>query len=285
MTRFAHVIKELGRNFIRHPGTAAASLLSLTLMFLLFDLFWIAAGTSEKFYRDLVSELQMELFIAEETSDAALPELHRSLEGVEGALTVQYVSRDDAREKLSQSVGSDLLIGYDSANPLPRSFVLTLTPELINGDDLARLAEELGARSEVREVAYSKAWLNKMETAREIVWNIGMVLGGLILAAALLSSTLSIRLITETRAVGFRQMRILGAGRALLTMPFLLEGLTIGGVAAVSGWALVAFAHQRVTLSKIEIIVPPLQDIAIFCGVAALLGLISGYLGIRKMLK
>ncbi len=285
MTRFGHILKELGRNFIRHPGTAVASLLSLTLMFLLFDLFWIAAGTSEKFYREFVSELRMELFIEEETSDAALPEFHRSVEAFAGVRAVEYVSRSDARAELSRLTGSDLLIGYDSANPLPRSFLVAFDQELLNGVDLARIGEEMEARPEVREASYSEAWLAKTETARKIVWNIGMVLGGLILAAALISSTLSIRLITETRAVGFRQMRILGAGRALLIMPYLLEGLAIGGLAAVASWAAVAFAHQRVTLSRIEIIVPPLQDIAVFCCVAALLGLISGYLGIRKMLK
>jgi len=44
MSRIAHILKELSRNLYRNPGTALGSFLSLTLLFLLFDLYWIAAG-------------------------------------------------------------------------------------------------------------------------------------------------------------------------------------------------------------------------------------------------
>ena len=65
MTRLSHVLSELGRNLFRHPGTAVASVLSLMLLFLLFDFFWIATMTSDRCYRDLLSELRMELFLPE----------------------------------------------------------------------------------------------------------------------------------------------------------------------------------------------------------------------------
>ena len=72
MTRIFFVLKELGRNFIRHPLTAVSSLLSMTLLILLFDLFWVMVGTSERFYTNLLSELRMDVFISEELPDTAV---------------------------------------------------------------------------------------------------------------------------------------------------------------------------------------------------------------------
>jgi len=47
MSRLGHIVSEQGRNLSRHLATSLGSLLSLTLLFLLFDLFWIAAATSD----------------------------------------------------------------------------------------------------------------------------------------------------------------------------------------------------------------------------------------------
>ena len=96
MSRIAHILKELSRNLYRNPGTALGSFLSLTLLFLLFDLYWIAAGSSERFYTRLLSELKMEVFISEETADSTLPATNVSLlivtRGLEDASVITALS-------------------------------------------------------------------------------------------------------------------------------------------------------------------------------------------------
>ncbi|MEA3297305.1 MAG: hypothetical protein U9R56_05525, partial [candidate division Zixibacteria bacterium] len=90
---------------------------------------------------------------------------------------------------------------------------------------------------------------------------------------------------TRIRSTGLQRMRILGAGRLFLALPFLLEGLLIGGFSAASGWLLILYAREKVAFTRFEVIIPSLEDIAVYCAAAALLGLISAYLGIRKMLR
>ena len=128
MTRISFILKELIRNLIRHPGTAFASFLSLTLILLLFDLFWLASGTSREFYRDLLSDLEMEVFVSEETPDSLITSLESKIISTEGVKIVQFISRDSARVRLEKLVGGDLLAGYEETNPLPRSFTLTIWP-------------------------------------------------------------------------------------------------------------------------------------------------------------
>ncbi|HVP07215.1 MAG TPA: hypothetical protein VMS71_05165, partial [Candidatus Acidoferrum sp.] len=65
MTRFGYLLKELWRTLYRHPGTALGSLLSLTLLYLLFDVFWLAAGTTNRYYAQLISDVRMEVYLKE----------------------------------------------------------------------------------------------------------------------------------------------------------------------------------------------------------------------------
>ena len=80
-------------------------------------------------------------------------------------------------------------------------------------------------------------------------------------------------------------MRLLGAGKLFLALPFLIEGLLIGGLSAGAGWLLIFYGKQRIVFTQFDIVIPTVEEISIFCGAAALLGIISGYLGIRKLLR
>lgn len=285
MTRLGHILKELGRNFARHWSTVLGSLMSLTLLFLLFDLFWIAAGTSQSFYDRLLADLQMEVIFSEELEDKVASGAADEARTLEGVLSVQYISKEDARAELSRLVGTDLLVGYDSINPLPRSMILTFQPGYLTSTHLGQVEAELRQVKGVDEIFYSRDWLTKMENGTQLIQDAGVVLGLLILLAALISSANNIRLMTQTRAIGFGQMRLLGGGKFFLAAPFLLEGLLVGSISAALGWAVILYAKDEVSFTQFDIIIPQLKDVGIFVAACGVLGLISGYLGIRKLLR
>lgn len=285
MIRINYLLRELVRNLRRNAGTALASLLSLTLLFLLFDLFWITAGTSDRFYRDLLSEIRVEIFLDESFPDSSVTRVSNQLLSIPGVLDYEYISRQQARQRLADMVGTDLLIGYDETNPLPRSYVLTIEENYLNSQELAGIEADLRTIEGVDEVHYSRDWLDKAETAKSILLQIGLALGGLILAAALIGSANSIRLMTRARAVGFRQMLLQGAGRLFIALPFLVESFLISGVSAVLGWALIFYGKTRVGFSRIDIEFPTQDEIIGYCVAVALLGVVSSFLGLRKLLK
>lgn len=285
MTRTSHIVKELGRNLRRNPGTALGSLLSLTLLFLLFDIFWVAAGTSDAFYRDLLSDLTMDVYVEESHPDSLLGLLSNSIKGVQGVRDVEYLSKDEAREELARLVGTDLLVGYDSLNPLPRSFVLDFEPDYLNLADIAGIGKEIADFPGTAEVAYSRVWLQKAEETKAVILQLGLGLGILILLTALISSSNNIRLMTRARAAGFRQMLLLGASRMFIGLPLIIEGFLLGAVSSALGWWVVYYGHARVSFAQIEIILPLPTEMVLFCLAAAALGAFSGYVGVRGALK
>lgn len=285
MTKLGHILSETFRNLGRHPLMALSSLLSLLLIFLLFDLFWVGAATAQRFYDNLLQDLRMEVFVREDIPESGITSLRADLKQIQGVAAVQYVSKEEARRELRELVGTDLLVGYDTTNPLPRSFVVTPAADHLSTDHMQQIETSALKIQGVSQVYYSQNWLHKAESTTRTIQRIGTGLGLLILAAALIASFNNIRLMTRTRAVGFRQMFLQGAGRMFVATPFVLEGMLISTIAAASGWLLLWWAHQKVELTQLQLVLPDMQVMGLYCVCAALLGLVSGYLGIRSQLR
>ncbi len=285
MNRIGHVGKEIFRNLYRNPGTSLSAILSMTLLFLLFDIFWIAADTSDQFYENYLSDLKMEVFIAEEYPDSSIEIIKNEIKKIEGVSSLSYISKENARKELAKLVGVDLLVGYDSSNPLPRSMILTFQAEKLNTANMAEIENYVISQKGVSHVYYSKNWLAKAESTKNIISDIGLLLGGLILLTVLVSSANNMRLTAKTRAIGFYQMRLLGAGKLLLAMPFIIEGVLLGALSAGLGWGMIFYWKDKIQFSSFEIIFPTFEEIGFYCLTAGLLGLISGYVGIRRLLR
>ncbi len=285
MTRTWHILKELFRNIFGNPGTSFSTVLSISLLLVLFDLFWIAAGTSDRFYEDLLSGVKMEVYLNEDVNDTTRTALEDQIRAIPGVSGLSFISKEQAREELTNLVGVDLLVGYDTLNPLPRSLVLNFVPEYLNTTALDSISRQLQTLNGVAQVSFSRKWLEKAESTKGIIRTVGLTLGILIFITVLISSANNMRLTARTRTAGFYQMRLLGAGTWLLVTPFLLEGLIMGGISAGLGWLVIFYWKDKVDFTQITIVFPTTEQILIYCGLAALLGVISGFLGIRKLLR
>ena len=285
MSRINNILRELGRSLYYNPGTILGAVLSLAMLFLLFDLYWVASETSNRLYADLLSDIRIEAFVNDGVDDIEIPLVTEKISQIEGIFAIGYISKDSARLVLQHMLGTDLLVDYNNENPLPRSFVLEVDKKFLNSTDMNLISKEVSSLPGIFDVKYSREWLVKAEQMRSIIIEVGLALGILILLTALISLINNIRLMTRVRAVGFQQMRLLGAGKIFLAFPFLLEGVFISGLAALIGWAAILYAKQQISLTQFNIVYPKLEEIIIYCVVAAVLGAISGYLGIRHLLK
>jgi cell division transport system permease protein len=283
--RFLHLLREVGRNIFGYPITSFSSFLSLTLLFMLFDLYWVGANTSNNFYSTLLAELRMEAFVTEVVPDSTIKSIESEITAIEGVREVKYVSKEDARAALSGMVGYDLLVGYDSLNPLPRSFVLAFDSNYNKSERLSEIEQKLTEMQAISGISYGKQWLAKAEATESLVLNVGLVLGLLILLTALISSTNNIRLMSRARAVGFEQMSLLGAGRMFLILPYLVEGFILSFLSAAAGWGIIYNFRNKVDFTSFELIYPSTNDILMYCAAIGLMGVVSGYFGVRKLLR
>jgi len=283
MSRWSFIWKELGRNIRRSPGTAFSAVLSLALLFVLFNLLWVASRSTDNLYQSLMADMQMEIFLPDSLADSLIAEIGAQMQTIPGIRSNSYMTRDAARDELTSLMGVDLLAN-DTLNPLPRSFVLTFAPEYLTIDRLTEIESQLALATGSTQIQYGKKWLENTEQTRGVIRKVGLIIGFLILLATVVSSANNIHLISRARVAGLKQMQLLGAGRGLITMPFVLEGALIGAMASGIAWVVVIYGRAQLTFVKIAISLPGTNDILIFCALTFLLGAISGYYGVRRLL-
>jgi len=78
---------------------------------------------------------------------------------------------------------------------------------------------------------------------------------------------------------------LLGAGRLFISSPFAAEGFLISGLSAALGWLIITYGRERIQFSQFDIVYPTLEEMAVFCGIAAVLGAISAFFGVSRQLK
>ena len=283
MSRLAFVARELGRTVRRNPGTVLSAVMSLTLLFVLFNMFWVASRTVDELYQSVVADLRMEVFIPDSTADSSITMMGTQIRSIDGVRSVSYVSRESAREELIRIVGVDLLVS-DTINPLPRSFILTFDHEYLTIEKLAAVERQLPAITGASQIQYGRKWLESTVQTRAVVRRVGLIIGFFILLATVISSTNNIRLMSRARAAGLQQMQLLGAGPWLIAMPFVLEGALLCGLGSAFAWGAIVYGRGQLDFIKIAISVPAAEDIIVFCFMTIVLGAISGYYGVRRLL-
>ncbi len=282
MIRAGRFLRQISRHMGREKRLSLGSFLVLAIVLVLVDLFWIASGTINNEYRKLLTNVRMEVFLSDTIPDSVLTDVRNALESFEGVSSVDYISKDEAARQLESQFGSGILDGLDE-NPLPRSFVLHFN-HLLHLGDLDAMESRLKRLSGVGGVEFGRPWIQKIEHSGRLLWRIGIIVGAIILFVVLLTMANTNRLTARSKSRDFFQLKLLGAGPSYVLYPFLAEGFLSALIAAALGWVLVYYLAQQVSFTSFSLVVPNIQDIALYALVAGLTGMAGAYLGIRRLL-
>ncbi|RJQ43138.1 MAG: ABC transporter permease [Nitrospiraceae bacterium] len=178
-------------------------------------------------------------------------------------ISVKYVSREQAFEELRQTMGeqSSVLEGFES-NPLPPSFELTLKSELLTPSNVERKASEIQHLNGVDEVQYGEKWLSSLSTLANIMKVVAVFLGGAIYIAIAFITYSTIKIFFYRRKDEIETLKLLGATRTFIRLPFILEGLFIGVLAGVVS-SLGLFGTYSLLLNKISAFLPSISIVMV----------------------
>jgi cell division transport system permease protein len=168
----------------------------------------------------------------------ALPEVSR----------VRYISRDQAWRDFSAALGaqSGVLDGLPR-DVLPPSLEIALKPEYRDAPLVERLAARLQQEQGVAMVEYPRDWIDRLSLlVLAVAWLKWLFAGVMfIITFFIVSSAVKLAFLSRTDEIEI--MQLVGASRAMIQAPFVLEGMTqglVGGALAVLAlWG--AFAAAR----------------------------------------
>lgn len=161
--------------------------------------------------------------------------------------SVEVISRAQALERFKtlfrdlQALPDDL-----GENPFPASVEATLKPGRESPEEVQRLVAAFEKAPGVEEVQYDLLWIQRLATAIRLVRGVGALLGGILVLAGVFTISNVIRLTVYARQDELDIMRLVGATRAYVKGPFVVEGLIQGGVGGLISVALLWVAFRMV---------------------------------------
>lgn len=281
MRRLFYLIGKFLVHLYKRPLPAIASLLSMLLLFLMFDSVWISSLSVDKYYDQVLAEVDMEIFLDDNLPDSMLTPITDALKDLDGIESYEFISKEDARARLHTLMGMDLLEGLDE-NPLPKSILITFDKKYIAGQYLNDTEVNLSKYQGVSEIFYPRFWLEKAESNRLLISRSVFIIGAVIILTAVLNLLYSVRLSVKTYEEELLQHRLIGAGKTFLSIPFIFEGIFYSLIAAVVGWLIIFYIVNNFTISNFEVLLPTQPDIIRSCAVALAIGTIGGYVGVRR---
>jgi cell division transport system permease protein len=161
--------------------------------------------------------------------------------------TVEVISRAQALDRFKalfrdlQALPDDL-----GENPFPASVEATLRPGRESPEEVQRLVAAFEKAPGVEEVQYDLLWIQRLATAIRLVRGVGALLGGILVLAGVFTISNVIRLTVYARQDELDIMRLVGATRAYVKGPFVVEGLIQGGLGGLISVALLWVAFRMV---------------------------------------
>ena len=264
---------------LRRAGRVGVSaILLITLSLTALGGFWLLSlnlGRAVGQWRDRVKVV---VFLREEPSAAALADLTRRAEALDGVHRVRYVSKAEALRSLRQSLGAQAgVLDQLPKNPLPASLEVTPAEGSTTPEATRTLAGRLAAFPEADEVQGGAEWVEGLARWQHLFEVVGLVVGAVLALAAILTVTTATTLVLHARRAETEIMRLVGASESVIRLPQLLQGMVQGLLGAVVALALLeaAFAVGAPRLEPLLHLTLGLAR-AVFLSLPQILFLITG---------
>jgi cell division transport system permease protein len=229
MKHLQYVVEEAISNIRVNRTTTVIAVATTAFTLSCFGVFLLLYLNLKELTSALQQDIEVILYLADGLSSQQVGELQQRLAGQPEIGSLKFVSKDQALADFrSQFPSEQRLLQGLGENPLPASFVITLTPQYRSSVAVKRWTERLKALPGIAEVQYSRDWIDTLATIVRYI-ELGAMAVGMILAAAsvtIIAST--IRLALYARRDEIEILRLVGATGTFIKVPYLLEGAVLG---------------------------------------------------------
>ena len=207
----------------------------------------VASGLAEVVER-WTQKVQVSFYLEDNLEDRIRHSLEGRLRDDAAVESVELVSRAVALERF-RSLFKDLSTLPDDLgqNPFPASFEVTLRAGHHSREEVMRLVTAYEKAPGVAEVQYDLLWIERLATSVRLVRGAGALLGGVLVLASVFTISNVIRLTIYARQDELDIMRLVGATRAYVKGPFVVEGMLQGGVGGLLAAGLLVLALRLVS--------------------------------------
>ena len=281
---FSEGFKNVWKNWMM----SAASIGVLVLCLLLTGASALLSINISNTLNAIESQNVVKVYLKNEVDSEKATQIGESIKSIDDITSCEFYSKEQAVEKFKDTLGK-AFESMKENNPLPDSYKVTLS-DISKYDEIV---EKIKAIDGVDTVVNRSELFEKLTKFDRFVSLAGMIIVLILALVSLFIISNTIRLTMYNRRFEISIMKSVGATDWFVRIPFMVEGVIIGIIAAIISSVTLKFFYDfiiKVIKKNISFFNTPFSDVSVplflsFLLAGILFGLIGGLISISKYLK
>jgi cell division transport system permease protein len=252
MKSFFYHLKSAFENIKLNQTMVLFSLVSLSFTLMLFGIFLLFYYNVQDFVQTMRESVQFSVYLKEASTGKTIQnkrvqEIEQDLKSDVRIASFIYISKEEALETFNSTFQDRSLLERLGENPFPASFEVKVKTEYQEPEKMKPIIAHFEAMPLVEEVRYASDWINNLLIFLRVLKAVGVGIGASLALTVTSNIANTIRLHFYNRREEIEIMKLIGATHGFIKIPFVLEGLFMGGI---SGLLSVLFLFSGFEYSK-----------------------------------
>lgn len=228
------VFRDTANSIKRNSLMSLASVFCIMAALVILGFFLVLTINIQQATANVESQLEIKVFLKQDCSDSEKTRIQQALEDNDLVESVTFESKEQALNNFSGELSnySSLLSAYNSGNnPMPESFIVR-AKSAENMGEIKSFAESLNSPG-IEYVKYGEDYIRALTNFNRFANLLSVVVTIVlsVIALLLIYNTIKITVFARRKEIGI--MKYVGATDAYIRVPFVLEGMILGIIAAV----------------------------------------------------
>jgi cell division transport system permease protein len=232
-----YYLREAGLGVWRNGWMTLASVTVVVLTLLILGSFIAINLNIVQITEGIKSQVEVIAYLKD---DAEVEDLRQKILDLPGIGQLSYITKEQALERMREQLGEGITAALDDRNPLPASFEI----KAVNPDHIPGLAETIQQLAGVESVDYGQEVVEKLFQFTRVLqlFGLGIIAALAIMALFLIANTIKLTVYARRKQISI--MKFVGATDWFIRWPFILEGVFLGLLGALTAYLILFFGYS-----------------------------------------
>ena len=236
-----YLMREGFRNLWQNRFMAVASIGVLVSCLLLTGGAYLIFANIDHIFDWVYEQNVVVAFADADCTEEEITQLEEKIKSITNVASVEHRSKDQLLEEMADSMPGAIFEDLKEDNPLQDAFIIAFS-DLSKFDATLMQIQEIPHVEDVKNNAELAGQLTKI---RQVVLAVGGWIIGILLLVSLFIIANTIKLTVYNRRLEIYIMKSVGATRAFIRTPFVIEGVVLGLLSGLLSYGILYFVYDR----------------------------------------
>jgi cell division transport system permease protein len=238
----AYYTREAFQSMSRNRLLSIATVSTVAICILILGMAALMTLNAGRFIDRLESDVEIVAYLDDSLKSAEVADIKDQIKDMPQVASVQYVSKDQALQRLQKKFGENEYNLEDTLedNPLPATYEIKAR----DPHNVPTLAARLGKIEGVYKVNYGRGVVERLFKVTRWIRTLGIVIIALLAFGAVFLIATTIRLAIFARRKQIYLMKLIGATDWFVRWPFFIEGIFIGLLGSLVAIGILAVGYS-----------------------------------------